>query len=460
MGPDYHRPVDPASDVFASKTLVESTAAAVMQRWWEQFNDPLLNDLVMQTLSANRDLRAANAALAEARAQHKEGALDFLPGARSSAGRTKSLLAPFNQPGLTRDARKRDLYEVGFDAAWELDFFGAVRRRNEAARANAAALHAQRNATALSLMAEAARNYFELRGAQHQLEVARRNASYQKNALDLVTSRLDAGRGTALDTARAQAVYSTTLAGIPPLEAVVVRARNRIAVLTGQPPGNASPLLKSLATALPSPALPASIALGDPAELLRRRPDVSAAERQLAAATARVGVAVADLFPKVSFNGRVAFQSPSLRGVDDSGADYFSFGPSLTWAAFDLGRVRQRIKAADARAAGALDRYEQTVLLALEETDNALSDYGRERRRLANLRDAAAASQQAADLATQRFAAGVADFLTVLDAYRTALDADNQLAAGETRAGSLLIALYKALGGGWEILETPAAAQR
>jgi outer membrane protein, multidrug efflux system len=197
-------------------------------------------------------------------------------------------------------------------------------------------------------------------------------------------------------------------------------------------------------------AVPDSVAFASPSELLRRRPDVQAAERTLAAATARVGVAVADLFPRVSLNGRIGLQAPSVGDLDASGNDFSSFGPSLTWAAFDLGRVKQQVNASRAGVDAALATYQQTVLSALEETENALSDYGRERRRLEALRDAARASRQAADLAAQRFEGGVSDFLTVLDADRTLLDAEDRVAASETRAATLLVALYKALGGGWE----------
>lgn len=447
VGPNYTAPKMPEPAEFAAQSLVSGSAAEVNSAWWQQFDDPLLNELVAQAASANFDVRVANAALRQARALRREQWFDFLPTVRSSAGKTEATAPPFQQPGLTRAQRESDLYEAAFDATWELDLFGAVRRRNESARATAEAAASARDAVLLSAIAETARNYLELRGAQSQLAVARNNAENQKRSLAVVQLRLDAGRGTALDTSRAQAQYSTTLASIPPLEALVDRSIRRIEVLTGNAPGMLTAKLVESRGAI---ALPANVSFGQPADLLRRRPDIRAAERALAAATAQVGVAVADLFPRVALNGRIGLQAPRVGDLEATGNDFSSFGPSLTWAAFDLGRVRQRIEASRAGTDTALATYEQTVLSALEETENALSDYGRERRRLEALRDAARASRQAANLAAQRFEGGVSDFLTVLDADRTLLEAEDRVAASETRAGTLLVALFKALAGGWQ----------
>jgi outer membrane protein, multidrug efflux system len=447
VGPNYTAPNTPQPAEFVAKGLVPGRDGGIDAAWWRQFNDPLLDELVATATAANYDIKVADALLRQARASRREQFFDFFPTVRSSAGKTEATAPPFQQPGLTRAQRESDLYEAAFDATWELDLFGAVRRRNEAARATAQAAESARNAVRLSIVAEVARNYLEMRGAQNQLNVARNNAANQKRSLEVVQTRLTAGRGTALDTSRAQAQYSGTLATIPPLEALVDRAMRRIEVLTGNVPGALAARLSDSRGAV---AVPDSVAFASPSELLRRRPDVQAAERTLAAATARVGVAVADLFPRVSLNGRIGLQAPSVGDLDASGNDFSSFGPSLTWAAFDLGRVKQQVNASRAGVDAALATYQQTVLSALEETENALSDYGRERRRLEALRDAARASRQAADLAAQRFEGGVSDFLTVLDADRTLLDAEDRVAASETRAATLLVALYKALGGGWE----------
>jgi multidrug efflux system outer membrane protein len=222
---------------------------------------------------------------------------------------------------------------------------------------------------------------------------------------------------------------------------------HRIEVLAGVVPGS---LATRLGAEAAMPSLPTGLALGRPADLLRRRPDVRVAERQLAESSARIGVAVGDLFPRVTVNANIGLSALRFDALGDAGNDTRSFGPSLSWGILDYGHIRQQIKAAGARNEAQLATYEQTVLQALEETENALSDYSLERRRLAHLERAAKASVQAADLATQRFEGGVSDFLTALDAYRTALEAEDLLAASQTRAATSLIALYKALGGGWD----------
>jgi multidrug efflux system outer membrane protein len=455
VGPNYREPEIDVADEFAAASLLAGEQGAIELQWWRQFNDPLLDELVEEAVRNNRDLAAATARLRAARAQRRERLFDFLPSITGSASYDSVRQSRSGTPGLppgTAVDRDYELYDAGFDAAWEIDLFGRVRRANESARALAQASAAARNQVVLSVIAEVARNYFELRGAQSQLAVARNNAENQQRALELVNQLFDAGRGTALDTARATAQVETTLATVPPLEAAVDRAMRRIAVLTGQQPG-------ALATRLTQvqdlPALPETIALGNPEDLLRRRPDIRAAERQLAAATAAIGVQVADLFPRITINAGIGLTAPSFSALDDSGNDRRSFGPALSWGLFDFGHVYQRIRAADARSAEALANYEQAVLMALEETENALSDFARERRRTEHLTRAAEASRTAADLATQRFEGGVSDFLTALDAYRTSLEAEDQLAVSRTRAATSLVTIYKALGGGWEIAPAP-----
>ena len=340
------------------------------------------------------------------------------------------------------------LYSAGFDATWELDFFGRVRRSVQAASAEVAASEADRHDVLITVIAELARNYFDFRGGQNQLAVARRNAENQRETLDLTSSKFQAGRATELDTARARAQLNATLAAIPPLEASIKHAIHRLGVLTGQPP---TALESELATPVPIPTLPALVNIGNPADLLRRRSDIRAAERSLAAATARIGIETSDLFPRVTFNGNLGVQASEFSGLMKSGADTYSFGPSITWAALDLGHVSARIKAAKAHAEGQLAAYEKTVLAALEETENALVDFGREQARRDYLAEADRSATQAMALARQRYEGGVADFLPALDAERTQLDIEAQFAQSQTRTATSLIAIYKALGGGWEI---------
>lgn len=442
VGPDYREPKPEVDAAFAGQSLVEAANQPPVATWWKGFNDPLLDELVAESLAANRSITAAAARLKEARAARREARFDYLPTitGRASGTRQRQSLGATQFPLPNRDV---DLYDAGFDAAWELDVFGRVRRGNEAARATLGAARASLDDMRLSVVAEVARNYFELRGAQQQLAVAERNASNQRNALELVRARFDAGRGTALDTARAEAQIESTLASVPPLEDAVSRARHRIEVLVGRRPGQ---LLDRLGPTAAMPALPGQLLVDDPAALLRRRPDVRVAERQLAATSARIGVATADLFPRLTFNASLGLSALEFDALDDAGNDYHRFGPALSWSLFDFGHVRARIKAAGARHEAAFADYEQTVLLALEDVENALSGYGRERRRLGHLSAAARASVDAADLATQRFEGGISDFLTALDAYRTALEAEDQLAVSQTAAATSLVALYKALG--------------
>jgi len=458
VGPNYRTPETTVEERFdAQPLLVTASQEDIDREWWKRFGDPVLDELVASAAANNREVAAATARLRAARAQRRERLFDFLPTITGNAGYDNVRQSRNGTPGLPAGAgvslpRDYELFDVGFDASWEFDLFGRVRRLNESARAAQQAAAAARNQVVLSIVSEVARNYFELRGAQRQLEVARNNAETQSRALALVNSRLEAGRGTALDSSRAVAQVETTLASVPPLEAAVDRAMRRIAVLTGVQPGQ---LNERLSAPQALPALPEGLALGSPEALLRRRPDIRVAERQLASATAAVGVEVADLFPRITVNAGIGLTAPRVSQLDDPGNDRRSFGPSLSWGLLDFGHVYQRIRAAGARNAESLANYEQTVLVALEETENALSDYARERARLDHLRRAAAASREASDLAAQRFEGGVSDFLDALDAYRTSLVAQDQLAVSETRAATSLVAVYKALGGGWEIAPTP-----
>ncbi|TLD68488.1 efflux transporter outer membrane subunit [Phragmitibacter flavus] len=453
VGPNYTKPETPVDEKFSTKESGFSTAAAV-PLWWRKFNDAKLNSLIDRAIAANHDLRIAAANIEEARALRNSVRFDYFPtvtsggsytNQRSSTQTSQGRFTGFGGGGS--NGRGSEVYEAGFDATWELDLWGRVRRSNWAARADVESAEATRNAVMVAITGEVASAYLDLRGLQNQLAVARRNANNQGETLKLTESLLQGGRGTELDTSRSRALLNSTLAAIPLIESAIHQDIHRLSVLVGaQPSALKSELIKSR----PMPALPSLVRIGNPADLLRRRPDVYAVEKQLEAATQRVGVATADLFPSVTFNGTAALQAESFSGLGRSGADATSFGPSIRWAAFDLGRVQAQIKASSARTQRSLAEYEQTVLGALEETENALVAYGRQRARRNYLRESANASQQAADLARERYQNGVADFLTVLDAQRELLDAQSQLAESETLTATSLVAIYKALGGGWE----------
>jgi multidrug efflux pump len=445
VGPNYKTPPTPMPAAFANQTQAGLSSDTVETAWWRGFQDERLNQLVELALANNHDLRVATARIREARALLSETTFDRYPTVTAQGSYTRERLSEAVAPTPDRDI---ELYEAGFDATWELDFFGRVRRSIEASAADVGAAEANFRDAMVSLLAEVARNYFVLRGTQHRLAVARRNAENQRQTLDLTIALLEGGRGTELDTSRAEAQLTSTLASIPPLETAIKAAMYRLGVLIGQPPTALEP---ELSKPLPLPALPTFVALGTPADLLRRRPDIRVTERNLAAATARVGVETADLFPRVTLLGSVALQAGSFLDLGKGGSDTFAIGPSIFWAAFDLGRVRARIRGADARTEAALALYEQRVLLALEETENALVDFTRQQARRDLLRASAQASEKAQNLASQRYQFGVTDFLTVLDAERTLLAAQDLLADSETLTATALVAVYKALGGGWEI---------
>jgi len=452
VGPDYHTP-----NVQSAPTFVEADAAVYsaddgIGPFWGQFNDDLLNGLVIEALAANHDLRIALAHLQQSRALRTQAKLDLLPTVTGAGGYTRQQFPAAESFGAgSFDER---YYNAGFDATWELDLFGRVRREVEASRAAVEGQEATLHDAQVSVTAEVARTYFELRGEQAELAVLQRNAANQQQTVDLTHSLLDAGRGTELDTSRATAQLDTTLATLPPLRAAVEKSIHRLSVLTGREPDALSAVLAPAGTL---PQLPQMAAVGDPAGLLRRRPDIRIAERRLAASTAQIGMAVGDLFPKVTFTGNFGFAAGDLAALGSAGTKTFLIGPSISWPAFDLGRVRARIAGARAGADADLAAYQQTVLKALEETENALVAHARERDRLVQLTAAARESDTAAQIARARYEGGLVGFLDVLDAERAQLSAQDQLAQSRTDAATSLIAVYKALGGGWEGAPLPVA---
>jgi multidrug efflux system outer membrane protein len=418
-----------------------------VQQYWQSFADPLLSYLVDEALTHNKDLAVAAANLQAARAARRLAGFDLYPTVTFAGGYSKSLEYAQELPGFDMQERQLDTAQAGFDALWELDLFGRVRRNREAARGDLGASVATLRDARVSVIAEVARNYFILRGLQDQLALTERNADNQLSSLKLTRNRLEAGRGNELDTARAEAQWQTTLASIPTLQATIATTTYRLSVLTGRQPNALTERLGAQAAPI---ELPAVNSIGSPEVLLRRRPDVRVAERRLAAATARIGVAAGDLFPKVTFVGEVGYAAPTFGVLGDSPSRFYSFGPSISWAAFDLGRVRARISSAEAQTDAALAAYEGAVLGALEDTEDSLITYGRAQSRRESLKIAAAASDKAADLARKRFEGGLIDFLEVLDAERTALSAELLLSQSRTDAATSLVAVYKALGAGWE----------
>ncbi|MGY6277717.1 efflux transporter outer membrane subunit [Methylomonas sp. MgM2] len=447
VGPDYERPEMNTPATFAEGKRREFSDQAVEIKWWQTFGDQQLTALVEQSLAHNYDLKAAQANLREARALYLEVGLDLLPTITSHANYTeqKRSIGSLNNRNFV--PRQLNLYNVGFDAFWEVDLFGRVRRNIEASSDEVDAQEASLRDVSISLIAEVARNYFQLRGLQLQMQVAQENVQTQSETLELTRVRAEYGRGTQLDVSRAQSQLDGTRASIPTITVAIEQAIHRLSVLSGQMP---KALAEQLSPSAPLPKDPGIIAIGHPDALLRRRPDIRIAERQLAAATARIGVATADLFPRVTFVGSISLEAMTLSGLAAPGAESYSVGPKISWPALDLGRVLARLKASDAHAEASLAYYEQTVLNALEETENALVSYGEQRKRRELLTRAAEASKEAHRLALLRYQEGVSDFLTVLDSEARLRQDQALLAQSETAAATALTAVYKALGGGWE----------
>lgn len=442
VGPDYRAPQpEPARIAHAEDS--DYDRSRFESAWWHQFEDPTLDALVVQALAENRELRIAYSRLRAARAIRDDDANDRFPtvtaGASADIGKAQ-------QPGVTERRVNAERYDLGLDMAWELDLFGRIQRRLEASEAQAEAAEAELYQLQVSLIAELVDAYGQLRGAQLRERIARDNLANQRDSHELTEQLRDAGMGSELDVLRADARLAATEASLPQLQAQQARARNRIATLLGQ---RADRLAVDLSPR-ELPAIAKALPIGDPAELLRRRPDIRAAERQLAAATATVGVATADLFPRVSLSGFLGFIAGRGSQIGSSAAEAWGVAPSISWAAFDLGSVRARLRGAEADADGALASYEQQVLLALEESENAFSDYARAQELLLSLLRQSTASRAAAQQAEIRYREGTVDFLVLLDAERERLAAEDAQAQAEVELYRGVVALYKALGGGWQ----------
>jgi len=443
VGPDYKTPDTAAANIVAAQDAKNYSRQQFDAVWWQQFDDPTLNRLVNESLQGNRELRVAFARLKAARAIRDDVANDRFPVITS---RASSEIGKGQIPGQTNDRVNSERYDLGLDMAWEVDLFGRIQRQLEVSDAEQGVAAADLQQLQVTLIAELVDAYGQLRGAQLREKIALANLKNQQDSRGITESLREAGVGNQLDVVRADARLAAVEATVPQLQAEQVRARNRIATLLGQRPDQLSVDLRPAQL----PAIAKALPIGDPAELLRRRPDIRSAERKLAAATAQIGVATADLFPRVSLTGFLGFTAARGSQIGSSAANAWSLGPSITWAAFDLGSVRAQIRAADADAEGALASYEQEVLLALEESENAFSDYGKRQQRLLSLIRQSESSRAAASLASIQYREGTVDYLVLLDAERERLSAEDAQAQGETELYRGIVAIYKALGGGWE----------
>ena len=453
LGPDYAAPATgtPAlyHEVEAPATLppgASGTTAspADIATWWDGLHDDALAGLITRALANNLDVAQAEARIRQARASRDITEAGLLPQLNASGSATRSRSS--SGRGLQRRASTGNFFRAGFDASWEIDVFGGVRRSVEAGDATIVSRVEDRNDVWVSLAAEVATDYAALRGSQEQLDIARRNLKAQQDTLDLTAQRLSAGYVSALDEANARSQVATTQSQIPSYEATARANAYAIGVLLGETPES---VLSELEASRPLPSVPPTIAVGLPSELLERRPDIRRASSDLHAATARIGAATADLFPKFSLTGSLGAQGTEFGQLGTIADRYWSFGPSISWPVFQGGQIVANIELQKAATDEALALYKSTVLAALRDVETALSNFSREQVREAALVDAVKANREAVDYSTQLYRAGKTDFLNVLNAQRQLLGSEASLSQSRTAVVTNLISLYKALGGGW-----------
>jgi NodT family efflux transporter outer membrane factor (OMF) lipoprotein len=452
VGPDY-RPAHVAVPAAYQEQLVVETnrPSQDLSQWWKVFHDPLLDHLVQEAVLANHDLLLAEARVREARAQAGVTRSALFPTVNANGDYSRQHVSQNTPNGfLLRAAGQgpdQNVFDAGLDMNWELDVFGGNRRALQASQADLGAAEETRRGVLITVAGDVGLSYLDLRGLQKQLVVARDNLQLQEQTLDLTRDRFRAGLANELDVVRAEAQAANTRSTIPLLEQDIQRSIHRLGILLGKQPAELEARLSLLAP-IP-PALP-SIPVGLPSDLLRRRPDIRNAERQLAAATARVGVSTADLFPRFFLTGAAGLQSLSASDFFTSGSRAWSLGPSVRWPIFSAGRIRQNIKVQDARQEQALLQYEQTILTSLEEVENALVACGTEQEHHKALVQSEAANRRAVDLAGERYQSGLVDFLNVLETQRSLLAVQDDLARSDRLIDQNLVRLYKALGGGWQ----------
>ena len=455
VGPDF-RPPHPSMPVgfvgvtnaSAARQSVSPAPPGDLARWWLKFNDPKLTGLVTEALRTNLDLQLAKARLRQARAQRGVVAAGLWPAVTASGAYSRT----HSPPGVAPPG-DHDLFQAGLDALWEIDLFGGVRRNVESANANIVAAQADLSNVQVSLVAEVALDYLQLRGFQQQILVAQNNLKAQEHSAALTRQLFRTGFNSGLDVANADANVATTKAAIPVLETSAQQSIYALSVLLARPPAD---LLKELSASAPLPVMPPAVPVGLPSDLLRRRPDVREAEAQLHSAVAQIGVAVADLFPKFSLTGSLTYQNNLAGNLFMGGSRYSSFGPTVTWPVFQGGGIVSNIRVQKALRDQSYLTYQKTVLTALQDVENALIAFDKEWDHRQALNDAVVFNRKAVDLSIQLYTAGQTDFLNVLIAQRSLYAAEDALVQSTLSTATDLIAVYKALGGGWDSPPPPA----
>lgn len=445
VGPDYREPVPAVPRSWQAEKALDAELQPVdpkqLKTWWKSFGDAALDRIMERALASNLDLKIALARIERARAERRGTRAELFPTVGASAGAQRND-NPF--PGFVPGIRY-NLFELGFDALWEIDLFGRQRRRLEAASAEVDAAREQYADALVTLTADLARSYIEYRSLQNQLRITRSNLEAQMHTLKLTERLFNEGVGTRHDVVRARAQAETTEAEIPALEAELTAVLRQMELLIGQPPGA---LAAELSAPGGVPAVPGPAILASPAETLRHRPDLRIAERRLAAATAMQGAAIAELFPKVSLSAFLGLRNTDIESLFKSAAFSYSTGANLLQPLLNFGRIRAGIDLAEARQKEAYLAFEKAVLDALRETETALTRYLKEDVRRQTLARSVADQRESVRLSRLRYDVGVISFLDVLEAQRALYLAEIQLARSEASSSTRLIAVYKALGGG------------
>jgi len=439
VGPNYHRPAVDLPSGWNETAPVATAGPANAALWWRNFQDAELTSLVERGLKNNLDVQLAEARLRQARAARGVVIGGLLPGLTASG----SALHGESKPDPATD----NTFQAGLDAIWELDIFGGTRRNLESANAAAEAAQASLGDVQVTLAAEVALDYLQMRSSQEQIAIAQENLSAQQHTAGLIHQRLTAGFSSALDAANADAQVATTASTIPPLKTSLQQAIHALGVLLGRPPAD---LVDELSPPGAIPPMPPAVPVGLPSDLLRRRPDIRAAEAQLHAATAQIGVAVADFFPQFSLTGTANYQSNVLRSLFAADNLSWSAGPGVTWPIFQGGSILANVRVQQALRDQAGVTYRKTVLTALEEVEDALVALDNEEDHRKALAEAVVQNRRALDLSTSLYTQGQADFLTVLVAEGSLYSSQTALAQSRQAAAADIIALYKALGGGWD----------
>jgi multidrug efflux system outer membrane protein len=442
VGPEYKKPELTLPEQFDQAPAGQDVLSKE-NALWSAFNDPALNALIARAQQQNKSVVQAAARLQETRALRGLYFYSWFPTITAAASEERSR-ASNRDPFIPSGTGIKDTYRAGFDASWEIDLFGGTRQQKNAITSESKANAYQLKGAQLSVSAEVAQAFFALRGAQQRLAIQKQNIENLQQTDRVLAARLKEGRGSALEVAQNRTLILQVEAQLPVIEAEIVRQEQRLGVLTVQ---SVAALRETLQMSKAMPTLPALQAIGTPEQWVRRRPDILAAEQQFAAANARVGEKVSDYFPKLNLFGSFGWTAQGFGNLGDSSAERWSYGPSLSWSFLNAGRVRQNVKAAEARADAAAAAYQETVLLALEDTENALAQYRASNQSVQQLQQAAEQSRKARDLARLRYETGATDFLTLLDAERTLLAVEDAGAQAGTAQATSLALVYKALGG-------------